>query len=68
MGSILTGYVHISYLLSIIGIIVLYESYMLLEGLRIKQEDISRKEIVENTRSEGSKNTDRIPIYSKGSR
>jgi uncharacterized protein len=48
IGSFLTGYVPVSYLLVAIGIIVLYESYMLLKGSRAKQENINKKETVEN--------------------
>jgi uncharacterized membrane protein YfcA len=32
IGSFLTGYIPVSYLLIVIGIIVLYESYILLKG------------------------------------
>jgi uncharacterized protein len=36
IGSFLTGYVPVSYLLVAIGIVVLYESYMLLKGFKSK--------------------------------
>lgn len=65
IGSFLTVYVPVSYLLVAIGIIVLYESYVLLNVSRTKQADINRNEISENHRSEGSKNTDRISVYTQ---
>jgi uncharacterized protein len=67
IGSFLTGYLPLSYLLVVIGIIVLYESYMLLKGSssRTRQENFNSKGIVENPRSEGSGNTDRISVYTQ---
>jgi uncharacterized membrane protein YfcA len=65
LGSFLTGYVPVPYLLLMIGIIVLYESYMLLKGSGTKREDINRREIVENPKSEGDKNTVRIFIHAQ---
>ncbi|MGC1134417.1 MAG: sulfite exporter TauE/SafE family protein [Nitrososphaeraceae archaeon] len=65
IGSFLTGYVPVSYLLGVIGIIVLYESYMLLKGSRTKQENINRKEIVEKPKSTGSENSDRRSVYTQ---
>jgi len=65
IGSFLTGYVPVSYLLVVIGIIVLYESYVLLKGSRTGRENINRNEISENPRSEGSENTDRISVYTQ---
>jgi uncharacterized protein len=65
IGSFLTGYVPVSYLLVVIGIIVLYESYMLLKGSRTRQATFNSEEIVENPRSEGSENTDRISVYTQ---
>jgi uncharacterized membrane protein YfcA len=65
IGSFLTVYVPVSYLLVAIGIIVLYESYVLLNASRTKQADINRNEISENHRSEGSENTDRISVYTQ---
>ena len=49
----------------LIGIIVLYESYVLLKGSRAKQEYINRNEIVENARSEGREKTDRIFVHAQ---
>jgi uncharacterized membrane protein YfcA len=65
IGSFLTGYVPVSYLLVVIGIIVLYESYVLLNASRTKQADINRNEISENPRSEDSENKDRISVYTQ---
>ena len=54
IGSFLTGYVPVALLLTVIGMIVLYESYMLLKGPRIKNENqnINRNEIDDNLESE----------------
>ncbi|MGC1131236.1 MAG: sulfite exporter TauE/SafE family protein [Nitrososphaeraceae archaeon] len=65
IGSFLTGYVAVSYLLVVIGIIVSYESYVLLKGSRTERKNINRNEISENPRSEGSENTDRISVYTQ---
>ncbi len=65
IGSFLTGYIPVSFLLVLIGIIVLYESYVLLKGSRAKQEYINRNEIVENARSEGREKTDRIFVHAQ---
>jgi uncharacterized membrane protein YfcA len=62
IGSFLTGYVPVSYLLVVVGIIVLYESYVLLKGSRMRQKNFS-KETVEYPRLKGSKNTVRISVY-----
>jgi len=61
IGSFLTGFVPLSYLLVVIGIIVLYESYILLKGPRTKEEEnIKKNEIVENPESEGGHNSNRM--------
>ena len=57
IGSFLTGFVPVSYLLIVIGIIVLYESYILLKGSRPKRENIKKNEIVENPKSGGVENS-----------
>ena len=54
-----------SFLLVLIGIIELYESYVLLKGSRAKQEYINRNEIVENARSEGREKTDRRSVHAQ---
>jgi uncharacterized membrane protein YfcA len=43
IGSFLTGYVPVAILLTVIGTIVLYESYMLLKGSRMKHEDFNKR-------------------------
>jgi uncharacterized protein len=60
IGSFLTGYVPVSYLFVVIGIIVLYESYVLLNSSKIKHADIKRIKISENPKSGRSENKDRI--------
>jgi uncharacterized membrane protein YfcA len=62
IGSFLTGYVPVSYLLVVIGIIVLYESYVLLNASRTKHADIKRNKISENPKSGRSENKDRISV------
>jgi len=57
IGSFLTGFVPVSYLLIVIGIIVLYESCILLKGSRPKREKIKKNEIVENPKSGGVENS-----------
>jgi uncharacterized membrane protein YfcA len=57
IGSFLTGFVPVSYLLIVIGIIVLYESYILLKGSRPKRENIKKNEIEENPKSGGVENS-----------
>jgi len=63
IGSFLTGYVPVSYLLVVIGIIVLYESYVLLKGSRTKEENIKKNEIIENPKSEGGENSNRMFVH-----
>ena len=63
IGSFLTGFVPVSYLLVVIGIIVLYESYILLKGSRTKEENAKKNEIVENPKSEGGENSNRMFIH-----
>ncbi|MGC1131518.1 MAG: sulfite exporter TauE/SafE family protein [Nitrososphaeraceae archaeon] len=65
IGSFLTGFVPVSYLLVVIGIIVLYESYILLKGPRTKEENIKKNEIAENPRSEDSENSNRMFIHTR---
>jgi uncharacterized protein len=63
IGSFLTGFVPVSYLLVLIGIIVLYESYILLKGSRTKKKNIKMNEIVENPNSESGENSNRMFIH-----
>jgi uncharacterized membrane protein YfcA len=63
IGSFLTGSVPVSYLLVVIGIIVLYESYILLKGSRSKEENIKENEIAENSKSQGGENSNRMFIH-----
>ena len=65
IGSFLTGYIPVSYLLIVIGIIVLYESYNLLKGSGAKQESINRKGSIEDPTSVRGENTDRISVYTQ---
>jgi uncharacterized membrane protein YfcA len=60
IGSFLTGFIPVSYLLVVIGIIVLYESYILLKGSQTKEEHI-----VENPKSEGGENSNRMFIHTQ---
>jgi uncharacterized membrane protein YfcA len=60
IGSFLTGYIPVSYLLIVIGIIVLYESYNLLKGSGPKQESINLKGSIKDPESGRGENTDRI--------
>lgn len=65
IGSFLTGFVPVSYLLIVIGIIVLYESYILLKGSRPKRENIKKNEIVENPKSGGVENSNRMFLHTQ---
>jgi uncharacterized protein len=65
IGSFLTGYIPVSYLLIVIGIIVLYESYNLLKGSGANQESINRKGSIEDPTSMRGENTDRISVYTQ---
>lgn len=65
IGSFLTGFVPVSYLLLVIGIIVLYESYILLKGSRPKRENIKKNEIVENPKSGGVENSNRMFLHTQ---
>jgi uncharacterized membrane protein YfcA len=60
IGSFLTGYIPVFYLLIVIGIIVLYESYNLLKGSGAKQESINLKGSIKDPESGRGENTDRI--------
>ena len=50
-------------MLVLIGIIVLYESYILLKGSRTKEKNIKKNEIVENPNSESGENSNRMFIH-----
>ena len=65
IGSFLTGFVPVSYLLIVIGIIVLYESCILLKGSRPKRENIKKNEIVENPKSGGVENSNRMFLHTQ---
>jgi len=65
IGSFLTEFVPVSYLLLVIGIIVLYESYILLKGSRPKRENIKKNEIVENPKSGGVENSNRMFLHTQ---
>jgi uncharacterized protein len=65
IGSFLTGYIPVSYLLIVIGIIVLYESYNLLKGSRAKQENNNNKGSIEDPKSRRGENTVRISAYTQ---
>jgi uncharacterized membrane protein YfcA len=65
IGFFLTGFVPVSYLLVVIGIIVLYESYMLLNGSRTKEENIKVNEIVEDPKLEGGEDSNPMSAHTQ---
>ena len=73
IGSFLTGYVPVAILLTVIGIIVLYESYALLKGSRIKNNNTlnddnnNSNKISHNAKSEERTNRERVLIHGKRS-
>ena len=62
IGSFLTGYVPIALLLIVIGLIVSYESFVLLKGSRIKRENNRN---IKRFKVDGHGTSDRIVIHSK---
>ena len=65
IGSFLTGYVPVPYLLVVIGVIVLYESYVLLRGSETKHENVKTREILETHKSKSSTNASPIFIHTQ---
>lgn len=70
IGSFLTGYIPVAFLLIVIGIIILYESFALFRGSRIKNKLVNNSNnnnhyININAKSNETENRDRVLIHGK---
>lgn len=68
IGSFLTSYVPVALLLTVIGIIVLYESLALIKGSRIRDKkkfNSNSNNINNNPESKESTNNDRVLVHTK---